>query len=576
MADTAALVVALSAQLTKFEKDMQKAGIMAEKAAGDIEDKFSKINPQINASALGNMLSNAVSKAVDAAGKALTEFYARFSTLRKEASILGENMRDIFAFQEVAKQGGSSIENATAGLRRMAELLAEMQRGDKNSLSALFDANPVLKGVNRETLTLQQTLQIVATLIQDTRKGVEKIEVGRLAGFAEDTALSLGKAGTALTAMQQSAAAAAPNLDKMADQAKAFEGYMEKSWTWLKAMAAISLQGLHAALTVPTAYTDQQVEMLRAAKENAQALKPGSQTLKSEAERAADRAAGRRYGTEADNLAPTGPGTQLPKQKQPAGATEADAFERANDQITKHIALMKADTEAAGANVYEKERLRTEAALMEGMRRKLNLAEGEAITLTEKQTKRIAAQADAAGRGAQALAEANFKVQQINSASQQLGSAVSTAFSDAIVEGKKLNEVLDSLVKTLLKAAINSSIMSLFTPGAGGTVPLLSMLGIGKRMAGGPVSAGSPYVVGERGPELMIPNQSGMVMPNSALGRGGAGGVTMAPVYNINAAGADAGTVERIQRVLATHARMISGQGQAMITTQRFQMTGVG
>ena len=48
MADTAALVVALSAQLTKFEKDMQKAGIMAERAVGDIENKFSKMNPQIN------------------------------------------------------------------------------------------------------------------------------------------------------------------------------------------------------------------------------------------------------------------------------------------------------------------------------------------------------------------------------------------------------------------------------------------------------------------------------------------------------------------------------------------------
>ncbi len=35
----------LSAQLTKFEKDMRDAGIMAEKAVGDIEGKFSKMNP---------------------------------------------------------------------------------------------------------------------------------------------------------------------------------------------------------------------------------------------------------------------------------------------------------------------------------------------------------------------------------------------------------------------------------------------------------------------------------------------------------------------------------------------------
>ena len=37
---------------------------------------------------------------------------------------------------------------------------------------------------------------------------------------------------------------------------------------------------------------------------------------------------------------------------------------------------------------------------------------------------------------------------------------------------------------------------------------------------GGPVSAGSPYMVGERGPELMIPNQSGSIIPNDKLGGG--------------------------------------------------------
>ena len=38
--------------------------------------------------------------------------------------------------------------------------------------------------------------------------------------------------------------------------------------------------------------------------------------------------------------------------------------------------------------------------------------------------------------------------------------------------------------------------------------------------AGGPVSAGSPYLVGERGPELIIPNQNGTVIPNNKLGGG--------------------------------------------------------
>ena len=36
---------------------------------------------------------------------------------------------------------------------------------------------------------------------------------------------------------------------------------------------------------------------------------------------------------------------------------------------------------------------------------------------------------------------------------------------------------------------------------------------------GGPVSAGTPYIVGEQGPELFVPNQSGTIVPNGDTGR---------------------------------------------------------
>jgi phage-related minor tail protein len=52
---------------------------------------------------------------------------------------------------------------------------------------------------------------------------------------------------------------------------------------------------------------------------------------------------------------------------------------------------------------------------------------------------------------------------------------------------------------------------------------------------GGPVNAGSPYVVGEKGPELFVPSSSGSIVPNGAMGNsgGGSGGVTVN--YNIAA-----------------------------------------
>jgi hypothetical protein len=50
------------------------------------------------------------------------------------------------------------------------------------------------------------------------------------------------------------------------------------------------------------------------------------------------------------------------------------------------------------------------------------------------------------------------------------------------------------------------------------------------REHGGPVSGGMPYIVGERGPELFVPNQSGQIIPNgqgSASSAGGGGNQTI-------------------------------------------------
>jgi phage-related minor tail protein len=37
------------------------------------------------------------------------------------------------------------------------------------------------------------------------------------------------------------------------------------------------------------------------------------------------------------------------------------------------------------------------------------------------------------------------------------------------------------------------------------------------RATGGPVNAGSPYMVGERGPELFVPSGSGTIIPNNQV-----------------------------------------------------------
>jgi phage-related minor tail protein len=54
------------------------------------------------------------------------------------------------------------------------------------------------------------------------------------------------------------------------------------------------------------------------------------------------------------------------------------------------------------------------------------------------------------------------------------------------------------------------------------------------RAVGGPVSAGSSYMVGERGPELFTPKHGGSIVPNNALGGG-----STSVVVNVDASGSN-------------------------------------
>ena len=89
------------------------------------------------------------------------------------------------------------------------------------------------------------------------------------------------------------------------------------------------------------------------------------------------------------------------------------------------------------------------------------------------------------------------------------------------------------ILQSLLRMQIQQSIIN----------PLASGLGIpmGKAI-GGPVSANTPYMVGEKGPELFIPNGSGKIVKNSDM-QGGSQIVEPLTVnFNLNAVDTQSGT----------------------------------
>jgi hypothetical protein len=139
----------------------------------------------------------------------------------------------------------------------------------------------------------------------------------------------------------------------------------------------------------------------------------------------------------------------------------------------------------------------------------------------------------------------------ISSASTALGEAMKNPIKQAARE-KALNDILagkgsvgrklaaglrsaDPVVRQAaeaLRASIYSELSGLqdFKVHISATSSFKGGYKGGARAAGGPVSAGQPYLVGEKGPELFTPNASGNITPNSGLrGRGLAlgGGLTI-------------------------------------------------
>jgi hypothetical protein len=84
----------------------------------------------------------------------------------------------------------------------------------------------------------------------------------------------------------------------------------------------------------------------------------------------------------------------------------------------------------------------------------------------------------------------------------------------------------------------------------------------GGRATGGPVSSGTSYLVGERGPELFTPNTGGMITPNNRLGGSGSN------VFNITVNGAiDAeGTARTIVDILNRSAARGGGGYNALVS----------
>ncbi len=197
---------------------------------------------------------------------------------------------------------------------------------------------------------------------------------------------------------------------------------------------------------------------------------------------------------------------------------------------------------------FEKENLATRFPLLkeeelEGLRKQLDINYG----ITEEKRKQI--EADKKAKEAADKMKALYK---------GIGDTITSGIHDAImgaIDGTKtLGEVASGILKDI------SSQLLKFALGSFGGGGILGAIGGMFRADGGPVSAGKPYIVGERGPELFTPSRSGTIIPNNAMG----GSTSI--VVNVDASGS---SVEGDEDSASQLGKMLGSAIQAELVKQK-------
>lgn len=478
MADTAALVVALSAQLTKFEKDMKEAAQIAARGAKNIEDSFAKtdLGATFDKIIKGGIIGLVIREILQAA-TAVKDLIESVDKIGDAAEVVGVTAQQFQELTFAIVASGQSAEKAEQFMDRFARSLSEAQN-NSGELFKIFQANKI----DPTGLGTQEALFKFADLIRNAKTQQDALNLAMTVGGRQ--------AGPSLVlALQQGG----DGLKRMAEEGRKLGTVLDEDVTGKADEITRAYDVM--ALTVTRFFQKHAVSLGAKIKEVIDEIKG----IESEAGK---------QRTQFVTVTGGGKETDLPDPT-------VEKFQKLIDAQQKRVELLQAEQATIGQSVGAQAQYRTQIELEAQ-------AKAQEIALTPERIAAIQREAAAVGAATDELAKQKFAFNELQSSSQELGSALSQAFQGAIIEGKKFDEVLNNLVRRLESKAFDKLFDLAFAPQGAGTSSLFAQLlsSLGKA-GGGPVSGGQPYVVGEKGPELFIPKSSGMIVPNRVMGASG-------------------------------------------------------
>jgi tape measure domain-containing protein len=237
------------------------------------------------------------------------------------------------------------------------------------------------------------------------------------------------------------------------------------------------------------------------------------------------------------------------------GRTREGDLQRETRQIQEQTAALQLQLTLIGQTEFARDRAN---ALLELE----NAAKKEGIALDQDKREELELLAEGYAKAAEAVRQVEDRQAAVNELQQQFGEMAIDGIFDLIEGSKSLNDVLADTLKVLAKMALQAALLgqgplaSLFGTASttGGTGGIIGALFGGARAGGGPVQKGRAYVVGEKRPELFIPQSNGMIIPK--VPSGGIGGMTFSYSTVIDARGSEISEARFRQVIAESEARV--------------------
>lgn len=501
MTDLAKLVVKMEADTARYQRDLDKAQKVNQKFASKTKSSLAAVKASYFAMAAG----------VVGAFASIRSGIERQADLADLSTRLGATTEGLSRLQYAAEQSGVSVQTLNMGLQRMVRRVAEAANGTGEARGALEELNIAASDLNK--LKPEQQFSVLADAIMKVENPADRVRLAMKLFDSEGVSLIQTMQGGS-----QQLAAFGAEADKLG--------------------LTVGTDAAQSAKRASDAFTRLSGVFTGASNTLASQFAP-------EIELAANFLA--------ENL----PKATLFVRKafgnlQRSAIAVVDAFVRLRIRFNEFTGdLEEADSLRATSAILQQmgKDIAAQNAMLEVGGSSVD-AYGERVAQASYSLEQFTANANAAAESATAIdavassterlakasedipdfwkeAQESFEVTQkaidesANSTTSPVekllgAGGVESIFSDLENIEDRFKQMLANMLAEALVVDITNAIFG--RSSGGGIGDIFGSLFGGARAKGGPVAAGTGYLVGEEGPEFFMPNTSGSIIPNHQMG----------------------------------------------------------